>query len=157
MKVHLKQIPAEGLHLEGEEDCPVPELERDGIRCAGPLRYSLDLGINGHSMWANGSLVQPVEMQCVSCLERFVQDIRVPQFAILRELQGPETIDLTPLMREDVLLNLPAHPHCDAEHTRKCKGAAQPPTAGSEETATRAAKLEHDWGPLDKLKDKLQS
>ena len=43
MKVHLKQIPPQGLHLEGEEDCPIRELELEGIRCAGPLRYDIDL------------------------------------------------------------------------------------------------------------------
>ncbi len=41
MKVHLKQIPAQGLHLEGEEDCPIHELESEGIRCAGPVRYDI--------------------------------------------------------------------------------------------------------------------
>ena len=46
MKIHLRQIPAEGLHLEGEETCPIPELETDGIRCVGPLHYKLDLGVS---------------------------------------------------------------------------------------------------------------
>lgn len=151
MKIHLKQIPPEGLHLKGEEDCPVRELEAEGIRCAGPLQYELDLGISGHSVWANGSLVQPIEMQCVSCLERFVQQIRVPQFALMRDIQGPETVDLTPYMREDILLNMPAHPHCDADRTRRCKGATPPETA-TDEKQERAAKREHDWGELDKLK-----
>ena len=34
-------------------------------------------------------------------------------------------VDLTPFMREDILLNLPAHPHCDRDGGRICK-AAQP-------------------------------
>ncbi len=71
MKVHLKQIPAQGLHLEGEEDCPIQELESEGIRCAGRLHYDLDLGVAGGALWANGSLSQPVELRCVSCLEKF--------------------------------------------------------------------------------------
>ena len=32
MKIHLKQIPADGLHLEGEEDCPIAELEAEGAK-----------------------------------------------------------------------------------------------------------------------------
>ena len=52
MKIHLKQISAEGLHLEGEEDCPIPELAADGIRCVGPLRYDLDVGISAGALWA---------------------------------------------------------------------------------------------------------
>ncbi|MGZ5553744.1 MAG: hypothetical protein ACXWHF_08905, partial [Chthoniobacterales bacterium] len=96
MKIHLRQIPEEGLHLEGEEDCPIPELEKDGVKCVGPLHYSLDLGISDGSLWANGRLSQPVEVSCVSCLERFVHVIEVPDFAVLTPLTGPEQVDLTP-------------------------------------------------------------
>jgi hypothetical protein len=45
MKVHLRQIPAEGLHLEGEEECPLPKLETDGIRCAGLLHNYINIGV----------------------------------------------------------------------------------------------------------------
>ena len=47
MKVHLKQIPPQGLHLSGEEDCPIQELASEEIRCAGPLHYDIDVGVNG--------------------------------------------------------------------------------------------------------------
>lgn len=152
MKIHLKQIPAEGLHLEGEENCPLNDLEAEGIRCAGPMRYKIDIGMSGHELWANGSIAQPLEMQCVSCLERFVYDVRVPSFAVMRELRGPEVVDLTPAMREDLLLNLPAHPRCDAQNDRDCKGAAKPASNSADEKQQRAAKREHDWGALDQLK-----
>ena len=115
MKVHLKQIPANGLHLDGDEDCPIPELEPEGIRCLGPLFYNIDIGVSGGALWANGSLSQGVELKCVCCLEEFVYEIKVPAFALRIELQGPETVDLTPFMREDLLLNLPAHPRCDRD------------------------------------------
>ncbi len=151
MKVHLKQIPPEGLHLEGEEDCPLEDLESEGIRCAGPMRYKIDIGVSGHELWANGALAQPMEMQCVSCLEKFVSDVQVPAFAVMRELRGPEVVDLTPAMREDILLNLPPHPHCNADHTRECKGPAAP-VSSAEETEQGEAKREHDWGALDQLK-----
>ena len=71
MIVHLRQIPDEGLHLEGEEDCPIAELENEDVVCAGPLRYSLDIGVSEGALWGNGSLAQPVKMRCVACLEQF--------------------------------------------------------------------------------------
>ena len=145
MKVHLKQIPTQGLHLEGDEDCPIQEVESEGIRCAGPLHYDIDLGVTGGGLWANGSLSQRVELRCVSCLEKFAYEIRVPAFAVHTELLGPETVDLTPFMREDILLNLPAYPHCDRDGDRICK-ARQLKT--EEQDATRKS----DWSALDKLK-----
>lgn len=150
MKIHLRQIPAEGLHLEGEEVFPIAELEADRIRCLGPLRYKIDIGVSGHSLWANGSLALPAELQCVSCLEKFAHEITVPAFAVHTELKGPETIDLAPFIREDILLNLPAYPHCDREGGRKCAHPMLELTAA--ETEDREAKREHDWEALDQLK-----
>jgi uncharacterized metal-binding protein YceD (DUF177 family) len=145
MKIHLKQVPAHGLHLDGDEDCPIHDLEAEGVRCAGPLHYNIDVGIAGGALWARGSLSQPVELRCVSCLENFVHDIQVPAFAVHTELHGPETVDLTPFIREDLLLNLPAHPRCDRDGNRVCK-AKQPVTV---EQDTRQ---QSDWSALDKLK-----
>ncbi|HWN64266.1 MAG TPA: hypothetical protein VNN24_01130 [Candidatus Binatus sp.] len=145
MKAHLKQIPAAGLHLEGEEECPISESDAEGIRCAGPLHYNVDIGISSGALWANGSLSQPVELRCVSCLEKFVHEIEVPAFAVHTELRGPETVDLTPFIREDLLLNLPAHPHCDRDGGRICK-------AKYIEMPEQDAKRESDWSALDKLK-----
>jgi uncharacterized metal-binding protein YceD (DUF177 family) len=144
MKIHLKQIPAHGLHLEGEEPCPIEELKTDNIRCTGPLQYKLDVGLSGDALSANGELRQPVELQCVSCLEKFTEVIEVPAFSVHHELRGPESVDLTPFIREDILLNLPAHPHCDRDGKRVCKATV--PTAPAED------KRKPDWSPLDKLK-----
>ena len=147
MKIHLKQIPAQGLHLDGDEDCPIHDLEAEGIRCAGLLHYNIDLGIAGGALWARGSLSQPLELNCVSCLEKFMYEIQVPAFAVHTELHGPETVDLTPFIREDLLLNLPAHPRCDREGNRVCKGK-QP------ETVEEDTKRQSDWSALDQLKFK---
>jgi uncharacterized metal-binding protein YceD (DUF177 family) len=145
VKIHLKQVPAQGLHLDDDEDCPIHDLEADGIRCAGRLHYNIDVGIAGGALWARGSLSQPVELSCVSCLEKFMYEIQVPGFAVHIELPGPETVDLTPFIREDLLLNLPAHPRCDRDGDRICKGK-QP------EAVEEDIKRKPDWSALDKLK-----
>jgi uncharacterized metal-binding protein YceD (DUF177 family) len=145
VKIHLKQIPAQGLHLDGDEDCPIHDLEAEGIRCAGRLHYNIDLGIAGGALWARGSLSQPVELSCVSCLEKFAYEIRVPAFAVHTELHGPETVDLTPFIREDLLLNLPAHPRCDKDGNRVCE-------AKRLEIVEQDTTRKPDWSALDKLK-----
>ncbi len=152
MKIHLRQIPSEGTRLEGEENCAFPELESEGIQCAGPLRYALDVGLTGVDLWANGSLAQPVDLTCVSCLDRFVHTIEVPQFATLVEAPGAELVDLTPAAREDILLNLPAHPRCDIHGGRECRAARAPAAEPGQVEQASAEKREHDWGALDKLR-----
>ncbi len=149
MKIHLRQIPADGLHLEGEEECPIPELATDDVRCTGPLRYSLDVGISEGALWASGTLAQPVELRCVRCLESFPFDIEAKAFSLHLDLTGPELIDLTPYLREDILLNLPAHPHCDREGGRKCPAE---PRSEPDASPTEDGKRQPDWSALDKLK-----
>lgn len=149
MKVHLRQIPADGLHLEGEEDCPLADLGADEMICAGPLEYSLELGITDGALWASGLLRQPVTQKCVACLEPFEHAVEVPGFALHRELGGPETVDLTPFIREDLLLNLPAYPHCDREGKKICPARAvlDQPKEGAAQLKARPP----DWEALDKL------
>ena len=150
MKVHLRQIPDEGLHLEGEEDCPISDLQAEEIICAGPLRYSIDLGVSEGALWANGMLAQPVEVTCVACLKRFVHVVEVPAFAVHTELGGPEIVDLAPYVREDILLNLPAYPRCDRHGGLVCSPPI--PVTGTPDDRTAAEKKRQaDWGALDKL------
>src|SRR5712672_2039668 len=145
MNVHLNQIPPQGLHLSEEEDCPIQESASEEIRSAGTLQYAIDAGVADRGLWANSSLSQPVELRCVSCLQKFVHEIRVPSFAVHTELHGPEMVDLTPFMREDLLLNLPVHPHCDRDGDRVCK-------AKQVKTEEQDARRKSDWSALDKLK-----
>jgi len=110
IKVHLHQIPAEGLHIEGEEDAECLGLKEVGVRALGPLRYALDVGLSEGGLFATGRLSLKVELKCVSTLEDFPWEIRVEDFGVQVELSGPEVVDLTPMIREDILLNLPPYP-----------------------------------------------
>ena len=147
MKVHLRQIPDEGLHLEGEEDCPIPELEAEDVICAGPMRYSLDVGVSDGALWGNGTLAQPVTVRCVACLEQFMHTIEVADFALHTDLGGPEVIDLTPFAREDILLNLPAYPRCDRTGERVCPA----PQLMRDQSDASEQQRKPDWSALDKL------
>ena len=149
MKIHLRQIPTGGQHFEGEQECPIPQLDPEEARCAGALRYDLEAGISEGALWVKGELAQPMELRCVRCLETFPFEIQVKDFAVHTELAGPEMVDLTPFMREDILLNLPAYPHCDREGGRVC------PVPVAIMTGDDAQVLEArppNWSALDKLK-----
>lgn len=102
------------MHLEGEEDPSGLGLEEAGAVPVGPLRYSLDVGVSGDGLFATGSLRVRVRMTCVVSLEPFERDIEIEGFAMQKELGGSELVDLTPEIREDIHLALPAHPRSDA-------------------------------------------
>jgi uncharacterized protein len=146
MKVHINQIPADGLHIEGEDPAAILELDDPCVQPVRGVRWSLDIGLSDGGLFATGKLAVDLKMVCVSCLRKFTYPLRVPDFAMQIELNGPETVDLTDQMREDILLALPPYPHCDWNGQNVCKGAVRESTESPGES--------HAWDELDKLKFK---
>ena len=147
MKVHQNQIPAVGLHLEGEDPAEILELNDSSVKPLGPVRWALDIGLSDGGLFATGKLALDLELECVACLRKFTYLLRVEDFATQIELKGPETVDLTDQLREDILLILPPYPHCDWNGQNVCKGASRRMKEDPEES-------QHTWDELDKLKFK---
>jgi uncharacterized protein len=155
MKIHLRQIPADGLHLAGEETDDILQIEGpEPVRALGPLRYALDLGLSEGGLWATGAISMDVELQCVRCLETFPYPVRIEDFALQMDLAGEETIDLTPLLREDILLALPSYPHCDWSGERNCPAdlRVQENAGLLEQSEENGAAASSAWQTLDQLK-----
>lgn len=146
--VHLNQIPPEGKRLEGEEDATFLDLEAVGARALGPVHYALEVGLSGGGLFATGTLRARVELQCVACLQPFPFEAVVDSFAAQIEIDGRETVDLTPSVREELLLALPNHPRCDWNNGSSCSFKT-PEESGRSPDPTAATEI---WGELDKLK-----
>jgi uncharacterized metal-binding protein YceD (DUF177 family) len=152
MKVHLNQIPPEGLHVEGEENASLLDVEDPEFKPMGPVRYSLEVGLSGSGLFATGTLAVDLELECVACLKKFRYPLTVEHFALQTELDGREMVDLTPFVREDILLNLPSYPHCDWNEEHVCEGARK--TTGRVHSGEQPSRAQALWGELDKLKIK---
>jgi uncharacterized metal-binding protein YceD (DUF177 family) len=152
MKVHLLQIPPEGKHYEGEDPNSVLDLQDPDAQPISPVHYSLDVGVSDGGIFATGEVGVEMQLRCVSCLESFQRELLVSDFAIQQELTGAETVDLTEPIREDILLALPAHPHCDWNGERICPGPFQ--TETSEAVEEPDAEKRDAWQALDQIKFK---
>jgi uncharacterized protein len=149
MKVHINQIPEEGLHLEGEDPSSILELNDPLVKPRSGVRYALDIGLSDGGLFATGKLAVDLNVECASCGKKFTLPLRVDDFAMQMELHGPETVDLTNQVREDILLALPPYPHCDWNGQNVCKGATRKTTEAIESPGDT-----HTWDELDKLKFK---
>ncbi|MGH8046652.1 MAG: YceD family protein [Chthoniobacterales bacterium] len=148
MKIHLRQLTHGQAHIEEDLDPSLLELETG--RATGPVHCSLDIGLSDGGLFATGTLSVPVELQCVKCLRLFETTLVVPDFATQAELEGRESVDLTPDIREDILLILPSHPRCDADGRTKC-----PATFQSAPAAPLTEEVDPStWNALDQLKPK---
>ena len=149
MKVHINQIPEEGLHLEGEDPSSILELNDPLVKPRSGVRYALDIGLSDGGLFATGKLAVDLNVECVACTKKFTYPLRINDFAMQKELHGPEIVDLTDQMREDILLALPPYPRCDWNGQSVCKGAAREIIE-----TTESPSESHTWDELDKLKFK---
>jgi uncharacterized protein len=155
MKVQIRDIPVEGLHVEGDDSGVDLDVGGEYMKALGPVHYSLDVGLSGTGLFATGTLGIDLERECVNCLEKFAYPVRIGDFAMQMELEGEETVDLTPQAREDILLNLPNYPRCDWDGRKVCEGALKfKSKAGPDVVREPLAPAAEAWNELDKLKVK---
>jgi uncharacterized metal-binding protein YceD (DUF177 family) len=122
MKIHLQQIPESGVHLAGQETADILDLDDPVIQPLQDVSYSLFVQVEKNNLLVTGQLSLELELECVSCLRRFHYPLIVPDFLYETATEGRETIDLTPAIREDILLVLPSHPRCDWDGHSECPG-----------------------------------
>ncbi len=151
MKIHLRQIPEGGIHLGGGEKSDILELNDPAVRPLQPAEYSLAAHLDKSHLLVTGQLSLELELECVSCLRPFHYSLRVPDFIFEMETGGRDTIDLTPVMREDILLVLPSHPRCDWDGHSVCPGLR------IEKGISGMPEAPNAWDALDELNLKRQS
>jgi uncharacterized metal-binding protein YceD (DUF177 family) len=133
------------------------ELPDDVVQLRKPLRYDLQAERLGDAILLRGRLELEVSCICVRCLRPTTQQVSLVDWACHVPLEGGEkvtpvhdVVDLTPFVREDILLALPQHPLCESE----CCGVpsaprAEVPNSGSNHQTRSESSV---WSELDKLK-----
>ena len=156
--VNLRHLEKKNLLLTGE--LPVELLELEGvdelIHVRWPLKYDLEIQKFEKSILAQGSLELRLQCECVRCLKPVPWRLDLSDWACHLPFEGEEKVtiandcvDLTPYIREDILLSFPQHPLCHPEcrglpEWRACK---QDQASGAPHRDAGSA-----WAELNKLK-----
>jgi uncharacterized protein len=157
LKINLRHLEEHGIHLKGE--LPVAELDLgvndELIHLGKPLRYDLTVELLHDAVLATGSLALPLECECGRCLKKFKTELKLAGWAAHLPLEGEDKVpvendcvDLTPFVREDMLLDFPQHPLCKPDCAGLKKKNSAPKAEAGEKPAAAA------WAELDKLKIK---
>jgi uncharacterized protein len=155
--VNLRHLEEGDVTLRGE--LPVAELDLDThdemIRVVQPLRHELQVQLLEDSLLIRGWLRLRLDCRCVRCLKPFPQELELNPWACHLPLEGDESVsivndcaDLTPYVREDMLLEFPRHPLCrpDCRGMEKIKTGKVKNAGGKDDFAPSV------WSELDKLK-----
>ena len=118
MKINVKRIPVDGEDFKGSESPEILELSDADVAFERPVAFELHAQMQGRSLLVTGRLRTEATFRCSRCLRVFRQALVVGQFVVLQELSGEDFVDLTPQMREDIILELPQRALCQPD----CKG-----------------------------------
>ena len=114
--VNLRHLEEHDVILRGE--LSVDELDLDTrdemIRVTRPLQHEIEVQMLDDSLLLRGSLRLQLECRCVRCLKPFERELELNPWTCHLPLEGEERVpvvndcaDLTPYVREDMLLELP--------------------------------------------------
>ena len=149
---NIHHLEAKDLHLEGELPSAELELELHDelIHPAEMLAYDLSVERIEGAALVQGRLSLDIEYECSRCLKKFSASLTIENWACHLPLTGEEAtpiehdlVNLTPYVREDILLALPQRPLCEPE----CAGLKPAAEKGPRESDSTSA-----WAELDKLK-----
>ena len=156
LTVNLRHLDEHEIHLKGE--LPVAELALDIhdelIRAEKPLQYDLEVQNLHDSVLAQGWLRLILDCECGRCLQPYEHEVVLADWALHLPLEGEDkvsvendSIDLTPFVREDMLLEFPQHPLCKPDCAGLKKKSGVHKSGDKKENDEPSA-----WTELDKLK-----
>jgi len=156
---NIRHLEHQAVTLRGE--LPVAELDVDGIdeliQANSPLHHDLMVERHERRILVQGRLELKLRCDCVRCLKGFEHRLVFESWSCLLPLEGEDKVlvsndcvDLTPYVREDIVLAFPQHPLCEPE----CRGLrpASPIGARSSRSANVTGGLSSAWAELNKLK-----
>ena len=155
--VNLRHLENKNVQLDGEispEELGV-DVPDEMIHPHEPLKYDLEIERSGNNLLVQGKLVFKLDCECVRCLRPFEFPIKLDPYSAFIPLEGEDKapinndlVDLTPYLREDILLAFPQHPLCEAECDRV------PERTGTKQFGTSMRGEKSAWDELNKLKFK---
>ncbi len=119
IKVHLNQIKSDGVRLVGAVRPSDMQLEDDElVKFPKDIEYDVFVNIISGGVTAEAELRTEIACVCGRCLVEFNRRVEVKGVIHFYENTSSEEIDLTPDLREDILITFPQNFICGDE----CKG-----------------------------------
>jgi uncharacterized protein len=156
LQINIRHLESKDVPLEGQ--LPVAELDLPNndelVQARQPLRYDLTAQKTGEAILVQGRLELTLDCECARCLKPFQHLVELDPWSALLPLEGPDKVavkddlaDLTPYLREDILLEFPQHPLCEADCAGLPNRFGDNKTKSAGQTGNSSA-----WSELNKLK-----
>jgi uncharacterized protein len=156
LTVNLRHLETRNVNLRGELSLAELDLDvRDEmVRVTQPVEYDVEVERLNDAILVQGGLCVALECECVRCLKKFAHELDLDNWTLHLPLAGEDAVavkndfvDLTPFVREDILLEFPQHPLC-----RPDCGGLKPKAGKSRKIAGEKEPKPSAWAELNKLK-----
>ena len=157
--VNLRHLAEKSVVLRG--DYSAAQLDLEGVdelvHVTQALKYDLVAQMLGNDVLVQGRLQLGLQCECARCLKPFVKQLDLEHWAAHLPTEGEDRavvendcVDLTPYLREDILLQFPQHPLCGPD----CGGLSKTPLSSGNKSSGASQKVETSsaWAELNKLK-----
>jgi uncharacterized metal-binding protein YceD (DUF177 family) len=158
IRVNIRHLVSRDVRLHGELSVAELDIEHadEVIHLRRPLQYDMEVELLEDAVLARGRLQLTLDCDCVRCLKPVLVKLDLDDWACHLPLGGDDkvavtndSVDLTPYVREDILLAFPQHPLCKPD----CSGLLPKPSKGRQTTDDIPEKgVSSAWTELDKLK-----
>ena len=143
---HPARVQEEALEIDESLPAHILELNEPMAKGNEPIHARITVQRDGEGLIVNGTLETVLDVECGRCGKWIKWPILVDPFVQLLDAPLPDTVDLTPLIREDILLDLPAVAHCPPIDGKLCRQHPQ------EDDALVPIPGTDVWKELDKIK-----
>jgi len=118
MKINANQILPDGLCLEEEVVASTLELETEIVKFRKPIKIKADITKITNALSADVFLKYSICVTCGRCLKEVELDFNKNFILNYLVSKSESLIDLSPDIREEIILDYPLKPLCDPD----CKG-----------------------------------
>jgi len=153
MIVEILKVPEEGRRYVGTESPEILDLRpEDQIRSASqPIDYELFVEVLSADLIVRGVVSATVGLVCSRCAEIFSTFVSDSAFLRAYEIEpDQEAVDITPDLRDAILLHAPSFPLCSEDCAGLCPQCGV--NRNREECSCRGDETDLRWNSLDTLR-----
>jgi uncharacterized protein len=156
LQIDLRHLPADGKQVSGTFPASFFCLpESDLARAESDLNFDLLAMRDGADLIVTGVLDAEFSLECGRCLERFRYRVQMPTYQAEVPIEKEGMMDLTDVIREDILVTLPNFPRCEDGNVdqRDCPAEGRFEVAESPLAPETPIGDSGVWTALDQLKN----
>ena len=124
MKIHVNQVPPEGLKDHAAYDPGTLDMERFDVHLREPFEVDAFITKADQELVVSAEIHAPLRLTCARCLEEFLSVVSTDAMFSYK-VQPTDVVDITEDVRQEIILAYPMIPVCQPDCKGLCSSCGQ--------------------------------